>query len=165
MLSQDVYRWEITKYFNKAPLYFFVNGKENSAEFDIHKNKIENKYFINKWCTHTFIFYQLLIVHKLFKLSPLTSVYHLRFSSERSRQTLHCHHLRHISFSSWLFLCIVGGEKKFFSWFVHSFSIKGVCIFLFYLNITLSTHKHSLTNTHTHKFKYAIQAFHLSITL
>ena len=89
MLSQDVYRWEITKYFNKAPLYFFVNGRENSAKFDILKNKIENKYFTNKWCTHTFIFYQLLIVHKLFKLSPLTSVYHLRFSSERSRQTLH----------------------------------------------------------------------------
>ena len=115
---------------------------------------------------HTLLFFiNWLIVHKLFKLSPLTSVYHLRFSSERSRQTLHCHHLRHISFSSWLFLCIVGGEKKFFSWFVHSFSIKGVCIFLFYLNIMLSTHKHSLTNTHAHKFKCAIQAFHLSITL
>ena len=131
----------------------------------IYLSKIENKYFTNEWCTHTFIFYQLLIVHKLFKLSPLTSVYHLRFSSERSRQTLHCHHLRHISFSSWLFLCIVGGEKKFFSWFVHSFSIKGVWIFLFYLNIMLSTHKHSLTNTHTHiKFKCAIQTIHLSST-
>ena len=130
-----------------------------------NKNKIENKYFTNEWCTHTFIFYQLLIVHKLFKLSPLTSVYHLRFSSERSRQTLHCHHLRHISFSSWLFLCIVGGEKKFFSWFVHSFSIKGVCIFLFYLNIMLSTHKHSLTNTHTHinpnmQFRHFIYLLH-----
>ena len=128
------------------------------------RNKIENKYFTNEWCTHTFIFYQLLIVHKLFKLSPLTSVYHLRFSSERSRQTLHCHHLRHISFSSWLFLCIVGGEKKFFSWFVHSFSIKGVYIFLFYLNIMISTLTHK-THTHIiHKFKCAIQVFHLSST-
>ena len=89
MLSQEVYYRETMKYFNKALLYFFVNGKENSSEFDILKNKIENKYFTNEWCTHTFIFYQLLIVHKQFKLSPLTSVYHLRFSSERSRQTLH----------------------------------------------------------------------------
>jgi len=48
MLSQEVYRRETTKYFNKALLYFFVNGKENSAEFDILKNKIENKYFTNK---------------------------------------------------------------------------------------------------------------------
>ena len=75
--------------FQQSDFIFLCKWHENSAEFDILKNKIENKYYTNEWCTHTFIFYQLLIVHKLFKLSPLTSVYHLRFSSERSRQTLH----------------------------------------------------------------------------
>ena len=32
----------------QSALYVFENGKENSEEFDILKNKIENKYFTNE---------------------------------------------------------------------------------------------------------------------
>jgi hypothetical protein len=101
--------------------------------------------------THFLFFNQFLIVHKTFKLSPLTSIYDLMFSGERSRQTLFSYQLRHISFSwSCIFFMYCWGEKRASFLRLHSFGFwRSLNFYVISTHTYILTH-HKLTHKLTH---------------